>query len=395
MRRLFFMLILGLLCVSGVWAEENQAYLGIFAETSVNKMPGMPAMPEMSPEDAEALQNMPDMPNMPNMPDMSKFFSMGVPVRSLTVRLWSPGIADKNAFAYLTPPTGLKQGKKLDLELYRPKPETSDTDSGDVTGDGKQEKIDDFTIKIYWGSSEKVRQGQPKIISFKNLTAPQKTKMREEMDKAQKNANSYFYKPDWTTGYWPTKKQPGKIAKDASLTGNFALTTNYTGNIAIDVPSNVDFLAPIDMVSPDLKKSPDLNTFIPFKWNAIPNAIGLYAQSIGIQGKNTLIIWSSSEIEQDLGMQWDYLQMAEVAAFVKSKVFMKGDQTAMTVPAGIFKDCDMVMFNMIGYGPGAALPEGQPLPRVQTKTTLSIMPLGGKQVKDMMSGMEEDEGSEE
>jgi len=35
---------------------------------------------------------------------------------------------------------------------------------------------------------------------------------------------------------------------------------------------------------------------------------------------------------------------------------------------------------MIGYGPGTALDQAQPLPRVQTKTTLTAM-LGGKMMK--------------
>ncbi len=46
-------------------------------------------------------------------------------------------------------------------------------------------------------------------------------------------------------------------------------------------------------------------------------------------------------------------------------------------PADIFADCDMV------FGPGAALPEGQPLPRVQTKSTVQLM-LGGKLMKEGM-----------
>ena len=71
--------------------------------------------------------------------------------------------------------------------------------------------------------------------------------------------------------------------------------------------------------------------------------------------------------------------MAEVRDLVKKEIVMAGDRVDVTVPAAIFKDCDMVMFQMIGYGPGAATDSGQPLPRVQTKTTLSIM-LGGKKM---------------
>jgi hypothetical protein len=42
----------------------------------------------------------------------------------------------------------------------------------------------------------------------------------------------------------------------------------------------------------------------------------------------------------------------------------------------------MAMLTMVGYGPGAALGAGQPLPRIQTKTSL-MATLGGK----AMSGM--------
>jgi hypothetical protein len=88
---------------------------------------------------------------------------------------------------------------------------------------------------------------------------------------------------------------------------------------------------------------------------------------MGMEGKNTLILWSSSEVFQE-GLMGDmgFLQMAEVREFVKQTVFMKGDQTKVTVPAGIFKDADMAMFSMYGYGPGAALDKAQPLPRIRS-----------------------------
>ena len=74
-----------------------------------------------------------------------------------------------------------------------------------------------------------------------------------------------------------------------------------------------------------------------------------------------------------------FLQMSEVKDYVSQKVFMPGDQTSADVPAGIFANADFTMFNMVGYGPGAALDKAQPLPRIQTKTTMQIM-LGGKKM---------------
>jgi hypothetical protein len=64
---------------------------------------------------------------------------------------------------------------------------------------------------------------------------------------------------------------------------------------------------------------------------------------------------------------------------VSKTIFMAPDRTSVAVPAGIFKDADMAMMTMAGYGPGAALDKAQPLPRIQTKTTLQLM-LGGKKV---------------
>jgi hypothetical protein len=377
MRRLAFVGVL-LFAASIAHAEQDQAFLAIQAETKMMKMAGMPAMPKM-PKMPEGMKLPPGvkMPSAAQMGMMS-----GEPTRVLNVRLWSPSLAPADAFAYIAPPAGLKQGNRLDLALYRPKPEEGTSGPGD-DAQFSPESSPDFTIKIYWGSSETVKDGQPKIIKWTGLTADQKAEMKKQGSRARAGASSYFYKPNWTTGYWPTDKQPGEIDPEASLVGNYALTTNYTGNVSIDAPENVNFLAPIDMASPDLTAKIDFARFIAFKWQQIPNALGLYASIMGMEGKNTLILWSSSEVFKD-GLMGDlgFPQMAEVREFVKQTVFMKGDQTKVNVPAGIFKDADMAMFSMYGYGPGAALDKAQPLPRIQTKTSLSIM-LGGKKMASM------------
>ncbi|MDO8586718.1 MAG: hypothetical protein Q7T82_06715 [Armatimonadota bacterium] len=365
MKRLIFVLLL-LAVASSVCAVGDQAYLAILAETKVMRMAGMPAMP--------------DMPDLPPGVELPAGMAMmpGKPERVLTVRLWSPSIAPDDAFASIAPPEGLKQGSKLDIELYRPKAEGTAKGGKD---EFDPESIPEFTIKIYWGSSETVKPGQPKIIKWGGLTVEQKEAMKKQAEEAR-SAESYFYKPNWTTGYWPTAKQPGKIDKKASLVGNYALTTNYTGNVSIEAPKEVDFLAPIEMSSPDLAEQIAFDKAIPFVWAKIPNALGSYASIMGMEGKNTLILWSSSEVFQE-GLMGDmgFLQMAEVREFVKQTVFMAGDRTKVNVPAGIFEKADMAMFSMVGYGPGAALDKAQPLPRIQTKTSLKIT-LGGKGMGD-------------
>lgn len=376
-------LALALAAPSTAGADDGQAFLAIFAETTQMRMVGMPEIPEM-----------PELPADLKLPAGVKLpgglggalQGFGRPARKLSVRLWSPGIAPEHATAALAIPEGLKLGAKLDLQLYRPKPgqveEGGDGPNGAASGE--------FSIKRYWGSSPTVKDGQPEIVDLKGLTPEQQKAVRAQARQGRAAA-SYFYKPDWTTGYWPTDEQPGRVARDAELAGHYALTTSYTGQIAIDVPDSVGFLDPIALNSPDLKEAVALDKPIVLRWKAIPGALGLHARIMGMVGRSTLIIWDSSEVRGDPGLRDDFMQMAEVRDLVAKTIFMPGSAVDVTVPIGIFKDCDMVFMQMVGYGPGTALASGQPLPRVQTRTSLQVM-LGGKHMADLSGAG--DEGGE-
>lgn len=354
--------LIAVACVVPAQTGGDQSYLGIFAETTSTRMIGM------------KMRQMPKLPPGFKLPPAAKAF-MGGNTRLLTVRLWSPSIAPDNATATLVPPAGLQQGDKLDLELFRPTPPTPSNGGAQGNGSPSQEN-QDFTIKVYWGSSDNVQPGQPKIFTFSTLTTAQKMEMGKNMRAVNPNAmgGNYFYKDGWTTGYWPTQVQPGDISDSASMVGTFTLNTSYTGNVSIDDPSNVDFLAPIEMTSPDLSQKPNMANALPFQWNAIPNALGEFATMFGMEGKNTMILWSSSQVYMEQVMaDMGYLQMSEVNDMVQKTVFMPGSTTSATVPAGIFQNCDFAMFNIVGYGPGTAKDSVQPSPRIQTKTTLKIM----------------------
>lgn len=345
--------------IFGPMQGSDQAYLAIQAETKVGRMAGM---------------ELPDFGQLPpgiKLPPEALMFS-GKPTRVLNVRLWSPSIAPKDAKATLAPPPGLKQGDKLDLDLYRPE----GADTGKVQG-VDPDSNPNFTIKIYWGSSQTVKEGQPKVITWSTLSPEYKAAMKNQA-RAANAAGSYFYKEGWTTGYWPTKKQPGSIDLAASLVGKYSLTTTYTGNVDIEAPSNVNFLDAYALSSPNLDKEVDLSKFIPLKWAAIPNVLGQNATIFGMEGKNTMIIWSSSETYTEALMgDTGFMQMADVRENVTKNIFMAPDRTSADVPVGIFKNADMAFLNLTGYGPGSALEKAQPLPRIQTKTNLMVM-LGGK-----------------
>lgn len=355
-------LVLSTLALATPMPQDGPSYFAVLAETRGMRMAGL-----------ELVKDIPRGMNMPGMEMMTGEF-----LRVLNIRLWTPSIAPNDAKATVKPPAGLKKGDKLELELYRPgttprrKPGRDEIDP--------DQNPEAFTIKIYWGSSETVREGQPKIIRWADLSPEHKAAMRNQANEMSE-AEDYFYKEGWTTGYWPTKKQKGDIAKDASLVGLFDLTTTYAGNVSIEAPSDVNFLAGFAISEPNLEKKLDLKKALTFKWAAIPNVLGQYASAVGIEGKNTMVIWSSSEVYTDaLTGEMDFMQMADVRENVAKTVFMKPDTATVSIPIGIFANADVAMLTMVGYGPGAARAEVNPIPRIQTKSSLMVI-LGGKKVE--------------
>jgi len=362
------LLLLALATAPALAQSQDSSYLGIFAETHQTIIAGMKQ------------RQMPKLPPGISLPPSVRAMMPGGPKRMLTVRLWSPGLAPDSATASIVPPSGLQLGQKLDLDIFRPKPAQPAGGGGGTGSSSSNGAPPDLTIKFYWGSSDTVQPGQPKIFNLATMTPGQQMEMASHMKGMNPMASggasggNYFYKDGWTTGYWPTDAEPGDIPDNASMAGTFNLNTSFAGNCTIDAPSNVDFLAPITMTSPDLSVKPALDAALAFQWNQIPNALGEYAKAIGFEGKSTLIIWSSADVFDDtlLG-NTDYMQMSEVNDAVSKHIFMPGDSTHMTIPAGIFANSEMMMLNMVGYGPGSASSAGSPVPRIQTKTTLSVM----------------------
>lgn len=376
-------LLAALAAVAVAWAVENQAYVALWAETRVTKMPGMPKI-ELPPGVDPGM--------LANMPGMAQVLAMGKPQRTLRVRLWSPNVAPENASAHVLVPAGLKLGPRLDLQLERPRTggEAGPGEPGQPGGDPQMRR---FTIKRYWGSSETVKAGQPEVTTWGDLTAEQRAAAEAQMRAAQQQGEGGLgagFRAGWTTGIWPTPKQPGQIAPDAKLAGHYAVNTTYTGSVEFDVPANVNFLDGIEFTSPSFEEAIPLDDAIHFEWRPIANCLGFHARITGMIGEDTMIIWSSTETGEDPPYgEGGFLQMAEVRECVAKNTMMAGDRTQVIVPAGIFKDCDFVMMTMDGWGTGTALDEAQPLPRVQTRTSFSAN-LGGKKMAEMMGGQDDD-----
>jgi hypothetical protein len=266
-------------------------------------------------------------------------------------------------------PEGLKLGAALKLDLYRPGREESAAGGGSVGG----VLLDsEFTIHRYWGSSPVVLEEQPEVVQLKTLRADQKAAVRSAITQARQST-PLFCKPDWTTAFW--SPGPGKefLAREAALPGTYSLRSNYVGAADLAVPGEISFLEPIEFSMPDLRRPVGLNSAIAFEWRAIPNVLAYHAQVIGVKGRKTLVLWSSSESEPELSIDFENLGPGEVRELLGKRVLMAPNRTHFVVPSGIFKDCELVVLRMIGYGPVAEQEGSLVAPRLETCTVVNVV----------------------
>ncbi|HTE19944.1 MAG TPA: hypothetical protein VK689_16390 [Armatimonadota bacterium] len=361
-RRTFLLGACGSLLAAAVGAQEkrDRASLALWATTQNLSIPGLGGLPEgvkledLPPEAAAALG------------------ALAGGRKDLQVRLWSPGAAPAGATANLEVPAGLNLGATLPLEILRPEARRA------AQSEPLPEEFritDDFELRQYWGCSETVLPGQPKVIKIGDLPAAD----REAWKRYSGRGFGALEKPDWTAAVWPNAKAGAGAnaaqAKPGSLRGEHRLRTSYLGEAGFRVTDPVDFLAPVTFTSPKPGKA-DLKRSIRLEWKPIPSVLGYHLTALSPKGRKLLIMWSGAKNAEGFNAGLEFPQMAQVRAFVEQGLFLPPTATSCNIPAGIFDGCENVIVNMTAYGPGQAFDApNAPAIRVQTRS-VGMLTLG-------------------
>lgn len=355
-RRTLLLGACGSLVATAARAQEkrDQSYLALWATTQNMSLPGLPGLPkglkleDLPPEAAAA------------------FAALTGGRRELEVRLWSPGAAPAGATANLDIPAGLSLGPTLPLEINRPEVRKAQAEKIEIP---KEYRItDDFEIRQYWGCSETVLPGQPRIWRLGDLPVAE----REAWKRLSSGGLGMLEKPDWTEAVWPNSKsgvgRNPAMVKPGSLKGEHKLRTSYLGDAAFRVTDPVDFLDPVVFTSPEPGKA-DLKRSIRLSWKPIPNALGYHVMAVCPKGRKLLIMWSAGKNAEGLNGGQQFPQMSEVKELVARGVYLAPDVNACNIPAGIFEGATNAMVTLTAYGPGQAFENpNSPSIRVQTRS---------------------------
>ncbi|MEW6265534.1 MAG: hypothetical protein AB1641_20875 [Thermodesulfobacteriota bacterium] len=264
------------------------------------------------------------------------------PSRTMTLQAASQA-SGTNPEANHDIPAGLKMGPTLPLVTPRVESRGT-TERPESTPWAKKEEKPKGRIKFYWGCSETVRPGQPRIVDISKMSAGEMGKVF--VGRTGSAQNPPAPRPGWTYGDWPNEKNSQKVPDGASLVGDHFVHGTYLPHIKFSLGPGQDFLA-----QAKLTQSGTTAESVRLQWESIPGAIGYFAMAMGQEEKTgDMVIWSSSDVPEPGWGLLDYLPSGDVRRFIQERVVLPAGVTSCQVPQGIFKDSGGAYLQFIAWG---------------------------------------------
>jgi hypothetical protein len=293
-------------------------------------------------------------------------------------------------------PAGLNAGPSLPLVSPEPSaPRTQPPYRAPTSGDGGS----NGRILIYWGCGEHVRPGQPYEIDLATLRSgrvpPTMAALAIHPMTPPSQAGSA------TIGEWPNQRSRTVIPANASLVGDHTIRGNYSPDIHFTLAPGQDFLPPIQLTSN--VRGP--GGAVPLAWNPVANARAYFLMATGAAENNTIVMWSSSEIQFSQMGAFDYLAPEEIARLLQQRVLLQPATTQCTVPAEVAGRVQAASLMMSAFGPEANFsyparparaPRGwAPDWSVKLRTRASYVGMLGQDMEAMMRGQGREQQREE
>ncbi len=233
--------------------------------------------------------------------------------------------------------SGLAPTLKLETP-EKPKPAPRVDDEGPIEMNAEPPK---GKLVMYWGCSETVRPGQPKIVNLETATIAELGKFFESRHATQRGTHATAGRP-----VWPSKSDKRTFPAGASIVGQHG----YTGD---GVPENFKFSIPSAQdIMPEMQiRQSEQPKFVQLEWNAIPTARAYFLGSMGgLPGDGDeagMVIWTSSELPDSGFGLFDYQTNSAVDKWLGEKVLLPPTTTKCAVPKEAASEG---MLRAIAYG---------------------------------------------
>lgn len=197
-------------------------------------------------------------------------------------------------------------------------------------------------LLFYWGCSEKVRPGQPRVIDFAKAGPQEWSRFMTGRFAPDRGAKAIPGR-----AVWPNERDRQRVPKEASLVGDHEVTgEGVPAGLRFALRETYDFMPRVQMSATGGPKAS-----VMAGWQGIPAATGYFLTAMGARGDEEMIIWSSSEQPDPGWGLMDYLTPAKVKQLIGEKVVLPPGTEKCAIPEGIFANAEGAMIRMIAYGP--------------------------------------------
>jgi len=301
------------------------------------------------------------MPGMPEMPDIPGMGALG----GLFGR---PGASGGNAFGSTR---GMSPGRWMDVALFtQRKPagtegtqtvptstglaptlalRPSERQTGRATGEtGEPADMErpKGRISFYWGCSDTVRPGQPRVLDFSKGGAQEWGNFMQGRAVRDRGAQA-----GPGNSLWPNPKDQRRLGRDASIAGEHAVSGDgVPAGLKFSITQANDLMPAIA-----LEKSGLPADVLRLAWPSVNNARAYFMNAMSgseaAGGGSDMVFWSSAEVP-DFGMGlMDYASPANIDQWLREKVLLPASASKCAIPKGIFAKAEGAMLRMIAYGP--------------------------------------------
>lgn len=267
--------------------------------------------------------------------------------KALTLQLGSSHKPAGPPEANHLPPEGLGAGPSLPLvtpQAVRAEPAEPGEQGPELPREYRKPK---GRMLIFWGCGETARPGQPVVIDFAQMAdgklPPGLAALGRGIDYTPMRPPSPTRNA--TYGEWPNAKTRTSVPSEGSLVGEHVVRGGYSPEIRFALNASQDFLGPLTLTTNSL--GPSGAGLL--GWSPVAGAQGYLAMAVG-GAQDTVVIWTSSEIQAAAFALPDYLSNADLARLVASRALMGPQTTRCAIPKEAVAAAPQALVQMTAYG---------------------------------------------
>lgn len=243
--------------------------------------------------------------------------------------------------AVQTIPAGLSMGPQLTLLPPQRDPvQPAGPSTGDTVEKDEVPEQPKGRILMYWGCSETVRPGQPKVLDFSKASFQDYGKFMAGRSVRERGAMA-----DAGNAIWPNTVHGQRVPRQASLQGTHTVSgEGIPASLQFSIGQAQDFMPRLAL---SVQGGGQVATAI--QWAGLASARAYFLNAMG-GGDNDMVIWSSSELPEPGWGLMGYASPANIDKWLQEKVLLSAQQTQCAIPAGIFAHVGGGMLQGIAYG---------------------------------------------